>query len=309
MANRILLRSIVVFGVVCAMALSYGCSGSNKSTNSDNNVSNLDQLQGYVDADFYAMSLQSLDLSLSLLDSVPAANAPDNHSKTRFENLVAANGNDVVINSIGSYAYQNGWHIFQFAATIDPGDGSGVTSASGIDSVQALQSGVPMGPGSDFSTLDDVTSHAHFNWETQDQSTSVVANQLVNVGVSVSGADTTFLVNGSLDESLDAAFQDSVTSCSFAIDYAAVINNLAIASADDCPQSGSVSMDVGIDIACLNTGTDGPQSTQLQGSFNVTAVANGANSITVTYSDGVNTKMVTDQCGGAVASPWSCPQM
>jgi hypothetical protein len=309
MANRTLLRSIAVFGALCVLVLSYGCSGSNKATNDNTNTSNLDELQGFVSSDFYTMSLQSLDLSLSLLDSVPAANAPDNGAKTRFEDLVAANGNDLVINSVSSYAYQNGWHIFQFAATIDPGDGSGLSNVSGVDSVQALQNGQPMGPGSDFSMLDDVTSHAHFSWETQDQSTSVGANQLVNVGISVSGADTTFLVNGSLDESIDAAFQDSVSSCSFAIDYAAVVNNLAIAGANDCPQSGSVSMDVGIDIACLNTGNDGPQSTQLQGSFNVTAVANGASSITVTYSDGVNTKMVTDQCGGAMASPWSRPQM
>jgi hypothetical protein len=305
MASRTLLRTITAFGAVCVLALSYGCGGSNKATN-DQPTSNLDQLEGFVDADFYTMALQSLDLSLALLDSVPAATAPGTQNKTNFENLVAAEGDNLIISSIGSYAYSNGWHIFQFGATVDPGDGTGLSDVSGIDSVQVLQGGVPMGPGSDFSLLDEVTSHAHFSWATQDGSTAVGANQLVNVALSTSGADTTFLVNGSLDESLDAAFQDSTGSCSFAMDLAAVINDLSISSADECPQSGSVSMDVGIDVACLSSDN---QSMQVQGEISVVAVANGNNTVTVTYTDGTNTKTVTDQCTAPVASPWVVPQM
>lgn len=306
MANRTLLRIFTVFGAVAVLTLGFGCSSSDKATN-NNSTSNLDQLEGFVDEDFYAMALQSFDLSLSLLDSIPAASAPDNNQKTKLENLLAADGDDLIINSIGSYAYQNGWHIFQFAATIDPGDGSGLADMIGIDSIQVLQGGVPMGPDADFSLLDEVTTHAHFSWASQNGLTSVGANQLVNVSIDVAGADTTFIVDGSFDEALNAVFEDSTSSCSFDIDLAAVVNDLAISNADDCPQSGSVAMDVAIDLSCLSTG-ETPEALTLEGEMSVTAVANGNSSITVTYTDGVNTKMVTEQCGGAVVSPWSMPQ-
>jgi hypothetical protein len=307
MANKTLLRILTVFGAICVLTLGFGCSSSDKATN-NTTTSNLDQMEGLVDEDFYAMALQSLDLSLSLLDSIPVAGAPDDRQKTKLERLVAGEGDDLVINAIASYAYQNGWHIFQFAATIDPGDGSGVADMTGIDSVQVLQGGVPMGPEADFSLLDEVTSHAHFSWLSQDGATSVGANQLVNVTFDVVGSDTTFVVDGSFDQALSAVFEDSTSSCSFAIDVAAVVNDLAISNSDDCPQSGSVVMDVAIDLACLSTGGEGPQSLTVEGEMSVTAVANGNNSITVTYTDGVNTKTVMEQCGGAVVSPWSIPQ-
>ena len=306
MAHKTLFRTLTVFGAICALMLGYGCSSSDKATN-NTSTANLDQLEGFVEEDFYAMALQSLDLSLSLLDSIPAASAPD-QQKTRLDRVIAGDGDDLVISAIASYAYQNGWHIFQFAATIDPGDGSGVADMTGIDSVQVLQGGVPMGPDADFSLLDEVTSHAHFSWASQDGATSVGANQLINVIFDVAGADTTFIVDGSFDQELSAVFEDSTSSCSFDIDIAAVVNDLAISNDNDCPQSGSIEMDVALDLACLSTGGENPGALSVEGELSVTAVANGDNSITVSYTDGVNSKMVTEQCGGAAVSPWRIPQ-
>jgi len=300
----------LIFLSIAAMALIglYGCGGS--STSNDSNLAITDSLklqaiEGYVGDHLFASAAQGLELSLALVDSIPGGALVE---KGRFTGFSTGEG-DVLISSVSTYSYSNGWHIFEFAATF--GEEGLVTTASisGIDSLKVFVDGAAVPELSAEASIDSIKARAYLEFDAAADSASGTMAHLLDVGFVYQGSDTLVVLDGSADDSVYVHSSDADSECEFAISLDQQMDNLILStSGGGCPEDGDISMTASVLMECTGTGDGGTGmfSFNMTGTWMVEATVNLDGSITATYSDGTNSYTVTEECQPALAptSAW-----
>jgi hypothetical protein len=109
---------------------------------------------------------------------------------------------DVIINSIISYEYSNGWHIWTFSATLIKALVDTI-DVSGIDSVQLLLNGVPMDTLTETTWFDALSARAHADWSLRQSTSEGQAHRGIDFVFNVIGIDTILTINGYVNDTLD----------------------------------------------------------------------------------------------------------
>ncbi len=243
---------------------------------------------------------QSLELSLRLLENIP----PMPNSGRRSLPSLAVSNDSFAVTAVNSYSFENGWHIFDYEASIlsydDLTQELDSLAIAGVDSLQLLTEGTPNG-AFEIEVFDEfrVRAHRTGSFVSVEETGGGSEDHLLDVQVNVNGGDTSITVNGTLNDSLELNFFDVETECgvvvtslSTLINFSAVVDET---NPSECPLGGTVSQTVGLNLTCLGASDLDPEN--INGSWTVTATVNESDqSVTVTYSDGTTFWTVTGQC-------------
>ncbi|MBU0983241.1 MAG: hypothetical protein KKA42_05190, partial [candidate division Zixibacteria bacterium] len=237
--------------------------------------------------------MNSTEFTMGLLDYIPGI--PGSSGKSAFRALAA----DTVIFDSLSYTYGSGWHIFYVEAMVISEDGMDTDSTwvQGIDSIQILVGGaVVQFPPSTEDSLSGVNFRAHVDIENSDEFGGSMAHR-VDIVQFADGADTLLEVNATTSDTLSSGYWSEGVVCAFDATSNAVVTDLVMDpdAEAECPHSGSISAVSTVELYCEGTNPDVPSSYNINGTWTVGVVANGNNTVTVSFSNGlVSWSMVTD---------------
>ncbi|HOP06379.1 MAG TPA: hypothetical protein PLF13_03715 [candidate division Zixibacteria bacterium] len=284
--------AIILLGLLWAV----GCDDSDDSVGSslpegDTNDINYQFMTSEV---FDEQFLSGIDLSLlmstMLIDSIPNVTAVGH---TLSPALSMDEDDNIFINT-GSYANENGWHVFNVDGymVIYDWNSNDTIDFVGIDSIQVLANdSVKYVPDS---TIDELRYRVHIDMDSRSDNLSRSAVHSVNME-RIAGGDDMVEINGTFVESAEAEVSDGTTTCSLMFGSNVTANGIELdLSADDCPQAGSLSATVTVNLSCA-----GSNSSQLDvnGTWTVTASYNGVTE-KVVISDGTNQWTHVEDCGG-----------
>lgn len=139
-------------------------------------------------------AFQSIPISLSLLDSIPGA--PKGMAKQAFEAVPQAN-DSIIITSAGYTGYSNGWHVFNFEATVFNLDNGDITDIVGHDSLKVWYDGAPVQYISNPTELDTLEERAHASWTQRNNVSSGKVHHNIVASVIRAVNDTTLTIRGS----------------------------------------------------------------------------------------------------------------
>ena len=237
-----------------------------------------------------------VDVSWTLYDSIPGVTTSPKSFSSR-----AALSDDILVVDSFNYSYANGWHIFAFwiwAADTVTHDTVNVT---GIDSLQALNNGVPMQVPD--TTVDDLYIRAHYDVALRN--TNIVGSS--DNSLNIVNIDWTQIqpavIDGSVSENLSGTFSDSEIVIDF--NFTNTLNAdsiVAVPGSEECPSSGLLSLNSSVDISAIRTIGASVDTLNVQGNWAISAAFNNG-SVTVTYYDGTTYWQTTEVCGTPPASP------
>ena len=291
------------------LILMLGCDKDDDVTGNDNTTLTPEDSSMIEDAllgDLFDTPLQSLEISLVLLDYLPEATMP------KMSNPAAALGTDdeVLIIIEASYqGYSEGWHIFNFHARVTDQFTLDTVDIVGTDSVQIIEDGAPVRyPGSG-TVIEGLKECAHADWWTNTDDTGAVHHRLeIDLDTSLTG-DMLVTVNGTVDDYLNVHEEDDDWVCDIELGLDQVITDIVfnVDQESDCPESGQIVQIVTIDIHCAGEGPNAGDTMDINGVWTVTATVNeGEDTVTITFSNGIISWTVVEPCdgGGISKSGW-----
>lgn len=239
---------------------------------------------------------KSLDMSISLLDSIPQA-----PSKVAGSLKSLSDGEDITITAINSYSYENGWHIFDFTADVVDPFYNDTVFVNGIDSIQLLMGSTPVQYPTGTESFNSITQHAHAGYTQSWNDDYGAVHHLVGVSIDSSPTDTIITIGGTANDTVSASFDTDMMSCGLDVSFNQTISSLTMSVMDNsgCPSSGSVTTAAEIGMACSGQNGDFNYNEYMT----VSAVVNNDGSITVTYESSNLNFTVTETCGTQMASP------
>jgi len=198
-------------------------------------------------------------------------------------------GPDIVVNN-WSHSYQNGWHIFSAELTIT--EWSETMTLAGVDSVRLYEDGVVMEETTQF---DRVDTRSHFFWTSGDGSRNGMIHHRFEFREHIIGESFYARLNGTAFDSVETEWETFEGGCQLRLAVDEMVTDLVFdPETDQCPISGRIDVDGMIDIDCYGPGDDFYNT---NGSWTVTAVANGDGTVTITFDNGYVNWSVTDTCG------------
>ena len=290
--KRFLLLALVggiLFGLVI------GCDSDDKSTDNSLAVGDTNSIEFQFVSDFLGeQSFDELnwtiDLTFDLLGSIPGEQAPKFKEISSF---ASGTQEEVLVLDSADYQHTNGWHIFEFYATV-MGD-EDTTDVAGIDSVRTMVNGVPTQTPD--ITLNELSIRAHYNWENRQGLGNGSGDHSLDLDGTVLVSGSQVVVNGASTDGLVLHLEDGTTVCDLEVSNSVTATALAFrVDVDECPTSGTFQVTSTVSLACTGQGDSELDSLNINGSWVVTAVFNG-NLITITYSDGTTAWTITDICG------------
>jgi len=237
-----------------------------------------------------------MDLSLDLIDSVPALGAP---GKFHVSSLALQEG-DAVFDSV-SYTYTNGWHVFTFDGYVVDISTLDTTDISGTDSVQILAAGSPLAEFD--STVDAMKIRAEMDISARGGNAVLAGVQRFDITDMTSDSTVPVTLNGTMSETADLSFADSAGSCDMNLDNSVSVDNVVIVlESDECPRSGSMSAVTTVNVSCAGQGDNGGTfSLNVNDTWHVTATFDNGTMTTV-FNNSTTTWTVTDTCNSGQAS-------
>ncbi|KAA3636800.1 MAG: hypothetical protein DWP97_02015 [Calditrichaeota bacterium] len=297
---------LTVFGLLSLGLTIIGCDSSDSSNESnpligDTSSENFQFVQDEVGEGAFNTIGYSLDLSFDFIDQIPGA-----PTSPKQKNLVSYSASDSV-QSNHQYTYDtlNGWHIFQFEATIY--EDTDVISIAGTDSIQVTIDGDPMRYPD--STMNGIKIRNWFEFDVNsDDDAHGEGHHSYDIDATQYEVDGTGSIDGMTEEYLSVYTADSNATCTLLVENNVTINDviLMVDSPDDgCPQSGSVVVSSGLSLNCTGNGEGGLSSLSIDGTWTMTAQFNGT-SETYTFSDGTTTWTITEPCDDpqTISSPF-----
>lgn len=256
-------------------------------------------------------SLNALNLSWELLDSIPGDGAP----KFAGSSLALEGGDeDIIITDAGYEGYSDGWHIFDFAAIAVEAyvHDNGVqyydtVFISGWDSIQVISDGGPIQYLSEQTVIEGLNERVHVNFEDNHDDFSGAINHIIEVDMTYGDVDTILTLNGITDDLLHSGENSDWGACDITMTMEQTITNLVFNVNGDggCPESGTITSLSTIDAFCTGLDAHAGDTLDVNSSWTVTATFNeGAGTVTVTFTSGGVSWTVTESCeeGGAQAS-------
>ena len=232
--------------------------------------------------------LEGFDMAFALMIEQGLMDSLTSPKKTRFGE--SALQDTAIVTLISEYVNSNGWHTFLFEAiTIYNMDTVIVT---GIDSLMGLIGGNPVNTIADIVELDELRHRAHYNVSASGAEGLVLGSRHHNIEATINntGEDTTLTYYGDLWDTVMVISGAGITGfCDVELAVHQDINFLVLDpnSEGECPMTGMVTSDFGMDITC-DSG-DGLNIFLINGGWTVTTVANGDGTITVTYENDAGT--------------------
>ncbi len=285
------------------------CGGGNMNNPTDTTfVSDMLEDGALVDVVF-----RSVDLSIALLDSVPAG-----VSRKPGENYaLQGNGEPLfVILSPGVYTYNptTNWHIFNgFQVLVIDTFFNDTTTVNGTDSVKIFINGTPVQNVSVLDSLDGISTRAHVTWANNSGGENGAMDHSVDVTAVFPGVDTIVTINATTHDSISVndIGMGMSTGCSSSISLDQTITGLQMnvtSASNDCPMAGSLVATANIDAFCIRQTQFGEDTLQFNGSVAISALVNMDQSVTFNYDDGTTVWSTTQPCipsGVARYSGWS----
>ncbi|MBD3258168.1 hypothetical protein GF377_07020 [candidate division GN15 bacterium] len=284
--------------------LAVGCSDDdNTSTGPENETlssRDTNMVSSMVGDAMFSTPLQTVALSEALVN-----NSPHIVGKSGTGQVMSLSDDDeIIITSVNSYTYADGWHVFDFEAVVVDTETDDTVDVVGVDSVQVLVDGDPVQEVNDSDFVNGLLARAHVDWDFRTAEVSADANHRIDIGVAVQEMDTIVTVSGSVNDTLDVVSVEDSLTCDITIRLDQVLDSLQVyanADDDDCPLSGFVASTAGITADCQGTG-DSDDTLQVNGVWAVTATVNGDGTVTVTYDGPIVSWTVTEDCDEVEAS-------
>ncbi len=246
-------------------------------------------------------SIHSIEVSLALLDSIPGATVKENGGLSLS---VMEGEQEIIITAIGSYSYENGWHVFQFDAIVVDLEFNDTTAVSGLDSVRVSFEGSPLQFPNSQSEMDELLARAHARWNSlPDSLNNAAIHHRLDVSLDfLNNNDTLINLAGTVSDTI--SIQDSLEQsfCQLELTLNQTMTNFQFypSSSDTvCPESGSTTATVTLNVACTGGAFD---TLNVDGTWTISATINDDNSVTITFTNGIVSWTVTEPCGGGVAA-------
>ena len=241
---------------------------------------------------------QTIALSTELLETVPG-NSPVNRLGGSPSDLQITNGDDLVITSVLSYSYADGWHVFDFEAVAINHNHGDTVDIAGTDSVQVQVDGSAVQQVDDTTMVDGLLARAHLGWSARSGNGEGALHHSLDVAVEPMGLDTLITIDGFAHDSLSGIEVTDSASCALDLSYDLMISNLQVLvpeTTGDCPEAGDLSVAVGIAAECVGSQGTPSDSVNIHGTWTVTAHVNDNNTVTVTFSNGLLFFRKTTSC-------------
>ena len=237
-----------------------------------------------------------VDVSWTLYDSIPGVTTSPKSFSSR-----AASSEDIIVVDSFNYSYNGGWHVFAFWVKAVDTVAHDTVDVTGIDSLQALNNGVPMQVPD--TTVDDLYIRAHYDVALRNTNIVGSSDNSVNIGnIDWTGVTPT-VIDGNVTENLQGTVSDSEIVVDFNFTNTLNADNIvANLGSEECPSSGLLSLNSTVDISAIRTIGASVDTLNVQGNWNISAAFNNG-SVTVTYYDGTTYWQTTETCGEPAASP------
>lgn len=249
-------------------------------------------------------SLNALNLSWELLDSIPGDGAP----KFAGSSFALEGGDeDIIITAAGYEGYSNGWHIFHFSAKAvedyiyDSVHYYDTVFISGVDSIQVIADGGPIQYLGEQTVIEGLNERVHVNFEDNHDDFSGAINHIIEVDMTYGDVDTILTLNGTTDDQLHSGENSDWGACDITMTMEQTITNLVfnVNGDDGCPESGTITSLSTIDAFCTGLGAHAGDTLDVNSSWTVTATFNeGDGTVTVTFTSGGVSWTVTESCEG-----------
>lgn len=304
--KRILIL-LVTLGLIAGLLYIAGCTDEDDIIDDVNVIDPADStfIQNIFGLRTLGNAFQSIPISLALLDSIP--DSSKGMGKQAFDVLPQAN-DSIVITSAGYTGYSNGWHVFNFEATVFNLDNGDITDIIGHDSLKVWHNGAPVQYISSPSQLDTLEERAHASWTQRNNVSSGKVHHNIVASVIRAVNDTTLTIRGFSHDTLS---QDGIISdndCLLEVTLNENIDSLqfVVNVNDSCPTSGNITLLSSLDVFCVSDSGLGSDTLSINSDWTITATANGDGTITITFAGPIFSWSVTESCEGigAFRSGW-----
>jgi hypothetical protein len=297
------LVALLAMAIIAAFIFVIGCSDDDdKGTGLTHEVDPYDSVvvEDLIDQDAMMTSMKSLEISFELFDTLVSMYGGLAKPLPEPKSLGA---NELSITSIISYEYLNGWHIFEFEATVS--EYYDTVHIAGIDSLQIIAEGVPVAEPNEMTVVEAFRERAHAWWETTLALENGAVHHALDLGIDYLELDTILTISGSVHDTTYGGGEDEYGYCGGRITMDQTVTNLQVSttmSEYDCPLDGSIVVVATLNIECANY-EEPPDVWSVNGTWTFTATVNDNNTVTFSYTDGFASWTVTESCGGGILSP------
>ncbi len=296
----------VFMGLGVAVVFLCGCDEDKDRTGSHGTVDPADSAfltDFFTEDGLMADPGEIAEVSFALLEHEFGSSAP----KTTASVKALQQGDEIIIINGAVYSFSDGWHIFDFEATIINQRNNDTVDVVGTDSVQLLENGLPVEIPNESTEMDGLKARAHADWDLRPHgSNHGDIHRAVDIILEVVGADTIIEIDGSAHDTLLLYGDWNNGTCNIDVTLDQTITDLRVYAEgpQDCPISGYVSIITSLDVLYVGAGED-PDTLSISGNWHVTATVNDDSSITFTFSNGTVSWTVTQPCDSQLpAAPW-----
>lgn len=225
----------------------------------------------------------SLEFSTELVDSIPGASGIRTGLRVH-----AAAYSALVFDSL-NYSFINDWHVFDFWGYAVSESLEDTVDVSGVDSIQILAAGVPLQVPD--SSTDQISFRAHFSAANRAGTATRDGVHRIDLGRTDPQTEVTN-IDASAQEVFTFAHTTDSGTCDIGVNVDFTADNVVIDfAADDCPQSGTISIALALSADCSGGGL----TLSVDGNWSIVGTFNGDTS-NFTYSDGEHVWSGVDSC-------------
>lgn len=299
-------RLLLIVSILSVLALIWGCSGDDDRVITPSKPSAQDSafIETLFGPEIVAAGYQTIPVSLALVTQIPAKHGPVGLPKSP---ATLPGINSVVIKSIDSYTYANGWHIFSFGAAALAADWNDTLVLQGTDSIKILSGGLAVAHPDSATAIDMLIARVHVAFRSIADGATGSLHHADTVSLAYTGDDTLAVINGRAADTSFLYFDTDGSRCEVELRAIRTVTDLrttSAAEAGDCPLGGTVAMRVRVYALSIEMGKPPADTTVMMNeTWTLDAVVADDHSVTITYSNGVGSWSRISDCKGPDASP------
>jgi|GEM_PF-2356861 len=298
-------RPVLIVSILSVLALIWGCSGDDNRIVAPSKPSAQDSafIESLFGSEVVAAGYQTIPVSLALVSQIPSKNGPAGLPKSpaAFPGI-----NSVVIKSIDSYTYANGWHIFNFGAAARAADWNDTLVLQGTDSIRILSGGLAVAHPDSATAIDMLLERVHVTFRSISDGAIGALHHADTVSLIFTGDDTLAVIDGRAADTSFLYYDTDSSRCEVELRAIRTVTDLrttTAAEAGDCPLGGTVAMRVRVyaqDIGIVKPPMD--TTVMMNETWTLDAVVADDHAVTITYSNGAGSWSRTSDCKGPDAT-------
>lgn len=292
-------RVLLTASALVALALIWGCSGDDDRIVAPSKPSAQDSIliESLFGPEIVAAGYQTIPVSLALLRQIPSKNGPAGLPKSP----AALPGiNSVVIKSVDSYTYANGWHIFNFGAAALAADWNDTLILQGTDSIKILSGGLAVAHPDSATAIDMLLERVHVTFRSISDGAAGSLHHTDTVSLAYTGDDTLAVIDGRAADTTFLYYDTDSSRCEvelWAIRTVTDLRTTSAAEVGDCPLGGTVAMRVRVYAQDIGIGKPPMDTTVMMNeTWTLDAVVADDHAVTIAYSNGAGSWSRTSDC-------------